>query len=766
MDRNGVIHKPCPEVVRPTALTVETYPTQAFLQELLTSSLILTEDWESLSAADRAVLTRCKDKTELLELLSAQGLLTQYQADRIAADKTFGLVLGNYRVLDRLGAGGMGVVFKGEHLRLRQLVAIKVLPLYLSRDQSTRNLLRFYAEVRAIAQLQHPNIVRALDAGEATSDDPEAPVLHYYVMDYIEGKDLEDYVREKGPLAPSEACDIIYQVAGALQEAHRHNLVHRDIKPSNIILTPAGKAMLLDFGLVRQFRHRVTEPGTILGTIDYISPEQAVDASTVDIRADIYSLGATMFWCLTGRPPFQPKANIAQELVCRQTQPPPSVRQYLPHLPPELDGVVTRMMAVQPDDRYATPQALMKVLLPFLRVESQENHFAPAMLGSACAPAEGQVRPAESSGRLKQHRVLIVDDDPGIRTFCALALRKEELHADQAEDGLRALAAVQEQHYDLVLLDMLMPGLNGREVCQRLRQNPPTANLKVIMLSGEANSDSLAQVLMSGADDYLAKPFSITQLLARIKAALRLKDAQDRTDMLNRNLLAINHQLEQSVNTKDSDLIHARNALVLALAELVMRRDSEANSAHLHRIQQYSRCLAEEAASLPAFATQIDPHFVHLLECCAPLKDIGKVGLPDHILLKPGKLEADERIIMQSHTIIGAETLKKVAKLHGSAVAFLQMAIDIARHHHERFDGKGYPDRLQGNAIPLAARVVAICDVYDALRCRRTYRPALSHAAAMQVITEASQGQFDPGLLTAFEKCSADFERIHREVTE
>jgi response regulator RpfG family c-di-GMP phosphodiesterase len=286
------------------------------------------------------------------------------------------------------------------------------------------------------------------------------------------------------------------------------------------------------------------------------------------------------------------------------------------------------------------------------------------------------------------------------------------------------------------------------------------------MLSGEANSDSLAQVLMSGADDYLAKPFSITQLLARIKAALRLKDAQDRTDMLNRNLLAINHQLEQSVNTKDSDLIHARNALVLALAELVMRRDSEASSAHLHRIQQYSRCLAEEAASLPAFATQIDPHFVHLLECCAPLKDIGKVGLPDHILLKPGKLEADERIIMQSHTIIGAETLKKVAKLHGSAVAFLQMAIDIARHHHERFDGKGYPDRLQGNAIPLAARVVAICDVYDALRCRRTYRPALSHSAAMQVITEASLGQFDPGLLTAFEKCSADFERIHREVTE
>ena len=292
-----------------------------------------------------------------------------------------------------------------------------------------------------------------------------------------------------------------------------------------------------------------------------------------------------------------------------------------------------------------------------------------------------------------------------------------------AEDGLKGLSMVQEQRYDLILLDMLMPGLNGKEVCERLRENPPCANFKVIMLSGEANGDMLAQAMLSVADDFLAKPFTVTQLLARIKAALRLKDAQDRSDLLNRNLLAINHQLEQTVNTRDSDLIHARNALVLALAELVARRDADASSPHLARIQRYSRVLAEVAAGLPAFTQQIDPNFAHLLECCAPLKDIGKVGLPDHILLKAGKLEADERIIMQSHTTIGADTLKKVAKQHGSAVAFLQMAIDIARHHHERFDGKGYPDRLQGNAIPLAARIVAICDVYDALRCRRVIAP-------------------------------------------
>ncbi|MCS6977218.1 MAG: protein kinase [Gemmatales bacterium] len=754
---------------RPPAVTVETYPTQGLLQELLETNLVLAEDWEKLSASDRGFVTSCRDRSQLLDMLVDRGLLTPYQSDRIAAGKTFGLILGHYRVLERIGAGGMGIVFKAEHIRLRQTVAIKVLPLFMTRDQSARNLLRFYAEVRAIAQLNHPNIVRAFDAGEVVSPDKDGPILHYYVMDYIDGRDLEDHVRAKGPLHPAEACDIICQIASALEEAHKHNLVHRDIKPSNILIAPGGKAMLLDFGLVREFRNRVTEPGTILGTVDYMAPEQAIDASTVDIRADIYSLGATLFWCLTARPPFQPKSNLAQEMVCRQTQPPPSARKYRTDLPPELDAVLARMMAVNPDDRYATPRAVVQVLGPFLHAEGRESLYGQpgsVNLRPGVQGLSNVLRSTDSNACLHQQRVLVVDDDSSIRNLCCLALRKEEILCDQADDGLRALTMIGSEPYDVVLLDMHMPGLSGREVCHRLRQHPPCPNLKIILLSGEAHADYLAQEMLAGADDFLAKPFTISHLLARVKTALRLKAAQDRTDLLTRNLLAINHQLEQSINVKDSDLIHARNALILALAELVLRRDAEANSAHLHRVQRYVRCLAEQAASMPAFANQIDPHFVHLLECCAPLKDIGKVGLPDHILLKPGKLDPDERIIMQSHTIIGAETLKKVAKQHGSAVAFLQMAIDIARHHHERYDGRGYPDRLSGNAIPLAARIVAICDVYDALRCRRTYRPALSHSSALQVILEASPGHFDPVLLTAFQKCADEFDRIFREVTE
>src|SRR5262249_19784252 len=154
-----------------------------------------------------------------------------------------------------------------------------------------------------------------------------------------------------------------------------------------------------------------------------------------------------------------------------------------------------------------------------------------------------------------------------------------------------------------------------------------------------------------------------------------------------------------------------------------------------------------------------------MLACCAPLHDIGKVGLADSILLKPGKLSAEERALMQAHTVVGANTLQQVAKQHGFALAFLQMSIDIARHHHERFDGAGYPDRLAGTAIPLAARLVTICDVYDALRSQRVYKPGLPHATTVEMIL-GSPGQFDPALLDVFAHCAADFERIYEELSD
>ncbi len=204
---------------------------------------------------------------------------------------------------------------------------------------------------------------------------------------------------------------------------------------------------------------------------------------------------------------------------------------------------------------------------------------------------------------------------------------------------------------------------------------------------------------------------------------------------------------------------------MLALARLVEYRSTE-TIAHLSRMQRYCAVLAQEAAALPAFADQIDPDWIQTLECCAPLHDIGNVGLPDHILLKAGRLEKDEHQIMQTHTIIGADTLQNVARRFGAEVGFLHMAIDVARHHHEHFDGTGYPDRLAGKQISLSARIVAIADAYDALRSRRMQRPGLSHAVALQILLEASPGKFDPNLVSAFERCTAQFDRIFRELPD
>jgi response regulator RpfG family c-di-GMP phosphodiesterase len=462
---------------------------------------------------------------------------------------------------------------------------------------------------------------------------------------------------------------------------------------------------------------------------------------------------------LTGRAPFVSKGNLVEDLTQRLTQPPPSVRTLRPELPAQLDAVVVRMMAINPDDRYPTPQAVMRALLPFIQTRSGDQP-APVSAAPAEAPRDGT---GFNASRVR--RLLIVDDEPDVRRLCRLTLQADTRTCHEAGDGREALTAIQAAPPDLVLLDIDMPVMKGVEVLRRLREAPPVPHLKVIMFSGRASADEMSQMLLAGADDYLTKPFSLVQLQARVEAALRLKEAQDRSDLLTRHLLTVNTELEQSLSARDSDLVHARNALVLALAKLVEHRHTETGT-HLMRLQRYTRALAEEAAVVPGFAGQIDPHFIQMLECCAPLHDIGKVGLPDHILLKPGKLDPDERILMQTHTVIGAETLQEVARHHGASLVFLQMAIDIARHHHERWDGTGYPDRLSGADIPLSARLVAVADVYDALRSRRVYKPALAHEAALQIMLEGSPGHFDPALLPILKRCGPRFNQIHRELTD
>ncbi len=362
-------------------------------------------------------------------------------------------------------------------------------------------------------------------------------------------------------------------------------------------------------------------------------------------------------------------------------------------------------------------------------------------------------------------RVLIVDDQAEIRRVCRMALESEGHTCDEAGTGPDAVNQAGLVPYDLVLLDVDLPGFSGVEVLRHLRRRPLTPHLKVVMFSGNASGDELSRLMLAGADDFLTKPFSMVQLRARVQAALRLKDAQDRSDVLNRHLLKLNGELERLIEDRDGELLHARNGLVLALAKLVEHRSTETGS-HLLRLQGYCRVLAEAVAELPAFSPLVDANFVRTLADCAPLHDIGKAALPDSILKKPGPLDSVERLAMQAHTLIGADTLREVMKRHPFATAFLHMAVEIARSHHEKWDGTGYPDRLAGQEIPLSARVVAIADVYDALRSRRVYKSGLNHTMAVATMIEHTPGHFDPALLEVFGTIANRFDRVFQDFDE
>jgi response regulator RpfG family c-di-GMP phosphodiesterase len=284
------------------------------------------------------------------------------------------------------------------------------------------------------------------------------------------------------------------------------------------------------------------------------------------------------------------------------------------------------------------------------------------------------------------------------------------------------------------------------------------------LLAPNAVTEQVAAARRFGVDDVVTWPAGETELGQRVQAQLQVLEAEGRAQALATQARALARQMEQFLKQRDDDLSQVTDVLIYALSRVVELRRLETER-HLRRLQGYVRVLAEEASRLPAFAL-IDPGFIRELERCVPLHDIGKVALPDHIFLKPGKLDAEERAIMESHTDLGAELLAAVGRRHGAALPFVRMATDLARHHHERFDGTGYPDHLSAEAIPLAARITTVADVYDALRSQLVYKPGLSHAAALRLMLEDSPGQFDPSLLVAFRKCETSFEQIFTQLAD
>jgi putative two-component system response regulator len=580
------------------------------------------------------------------------------------------------------------------------------------------------------------------------------PDLLYLVMEVVAGGDLEQHVLAHGPVAIDQACDWVRQAACGLQEAHDHHLIHRDVKPSNLLLTSQGHVKVVDFGLARQFCSRLTDPRALLGTVEYMSPEQSRDPSTVFAPADVYGLGATLFWLLTGSPPYLPTRSLSEALHRLQYERPRRVRELRPEVPEALDALVDRMLEPDPAQRPGLPLTVMNALLPF--AFPQELQAYPEV--TPWAPES----PDATARRERSWRVLVVDDEGGFRRLIRTVLEPLGCRCDEAADGAAAVAAAEQAAYDLVLLDLNLPGVDGYEVCRRLRSRPGSPHLKVIIVSGRGDQNELAEALPRGADDYIPKPFEIQQLEAKVQHALRLKEAQERASLLARQLLLTNRQLENSLAARASDVREAHDALLFGMAKMAESRDGETPD-HLRRLQRYTRCLAERARAEPEWAGVVDENFLELLERCVPLHDIGKIGLPESVLLKRGRLDAGERALIETHTLIGDRILEALGREYGESLVFLGTARAIVRHHHERYDGRGYPDKLAGDAIPAPARLVAVADVYDALRRERQHKPAWSHAQAVQSLLRESAGQFDPSLLRAFARGHEEFRRVYHD---
>ena len=373
-------------------------PTARFLTDIRASNLLGAAQFQEL---DGWIAQTRPDVPALAKEINRRGWLTPYQIKEIFKGRGKELTFGQYLLLDLLGEGGMGRVFKAHQTRLGRDVALKIIRKEKLNHPSAQD--RFRAEIQALGKMKHANVVEAYDA-EQEGDS------HFVVMELIDGADLTRLVRERGPLGVSAACEYIRQAALGLQHAFEHGLVHRDIKPSNLIVTRDGRQVkLVDLGLARleqplgEGGNRITQEGFVIGTPDFLAPEQARDPSKVDIRADIYALGSTLFYILTGKVPFE-GGTPTEKLLKHCTAPPPALLPLRPDAPPQLEQVIHWCMAKRPEDRPQTPMELARVLQPFCPPSASGLHApsrpapAPVYVPPPAAPVTGPaVDPVPSS---------------------------------------------------------------------------------------------------------------------------------------------------------------------------------------------------------------------------------------------------------------------------------------------------------------------------------------------------------------------------------
>lgn len=366
--------------------------------------------------------------------------------------------------------------------------------------------------------------------------------------------------------------------------------------------------------------------------------------------------------------------------------------------------------------------------------------------------------------RAVQPRILAIDDEPQNLILLRRLLEPKGFEVIPAQNGAEALEQIAIAQPDVILLDIVLPDMNGLDLCEQAKQAEETRHVPIIVISGARDQAINIRAFEAGADEFIQKPFDALLLETRIRGCLRTKTLQDQLIQYQHQLETHNEDLEKLIRQRTNQLERTQHATVFALARLAESRDPETGQ-HIERIRRYAELLSHEMAKSASEAEEIDSTFINTVFHACPLHDIGKVGIPDRILLKPGKLNEAEFDIMKDHSTLGGETLDAALAEAGDN-ALLAMGRDIAYYHHERWDGTGYPKGLSEDAIPLAARIVALADTYDALVSKRPYKEPFSHQKACSIILEGRGNHYDPQVVEAFEGCADEFSNIHRSLQD
>ena len=603
-----------------------------------------------------------------------------------------GAQLGPYRILRRIGRGGMATVYRAHHAALDRDVAIKVLPEFFAEDESYRE--RFQQEARSVARLKHPNILNVFDFGQDWG-------VTYLVLELVEGGTLAE--RLGRPIDLEDVIRFMRPIAGALDYAHSQGVLHRDIKPSNILVHRDGTPVLADFGLATMANspRKLTASGTILGTPEYMSPEQGA-GEPIGPASDRYSFAVVAYEMLTGRVPFEAETPAAV-LLSHINKTVPPTRELVGEVSSHIESALRKALAKTPIERFDSASQFVTALTPAAWVHRERrDSIVPAR------PPRPHSRPLPS--------VLVVDDSAPNRELIEACLADVECRVRLAADGPSALAAIEAAAPDLVLLDVQMPAMDGYTVCRRIKTNPALRLVPVVMITALDRSEDRVQALEAGADDFMSKPVERLELVARVRSALRLKTVYDRLD--------------------------SAEQVIFSLAAAVEAKDSYTKR-HTNRVAESARYLGVRLG--------LPEEDLDALYRGGIVHDIGKIGVPDAILLKPGPLDANELVLMRAHPEIGENIVRPLRS--GSDL------LPIVRHHHEAFDGRGYPDGLCGTAIPLLARIVAVCDAFDALTNDRPYRARLSVREAIAVLAGGAGRQWDPEIVSLL---TGEIPAIHR----